>query len=82
MESNGGSATDSKQGLEAIKNNGKYLISSMKKGHWTSGNGHFILAYGYDGNNVYISDPASASEARHIAPASTYKRDYKYGYLF
>ena len=43
--------------------NGNWLIAVMGPGIWTS-SGHYIVAYGYKDDMVYINDPASTKAAR------------------
>lgn len=47
------------------------VISAMRKGNWTSG-GHFILAYGLQGDRVKIHDPNSEASYREYASLDTY----------
>ena len=80
---NGGTATTAKAGLNAVAE-GKYLIASVGPSIWTSA-GHYILIYGYDGTNVYVSDPncKSGQEAtKEKAKASLFINAFKHGYLF
>lgn len=58
--------SDKAKVLEALKR-GYWVIGLVGPSRWTSG-GHFILLYEYHKGNVYISDPASYSRYRHIAP--------------
>ena len=64
--------------------NGQYLISSMAGCVWhkSANGGHFILVYGYDGSNVYVSDPASNANNRAVNVKSEFIKGFKYGYLF
>lgn len=43
--------------------NGNWLIAVMGPGIWTS-SGHYIVAYGYKDDMVYINDPASTKASR------------------
>lgn len=65
-----------KKVTEALKN-GDWVIASMGKGLWTNG-GHYILAYGTDGTNVFINDPASTKESRTKAKLSQFLKESKY----
>lgn len=65
-----------KKVTQALKD-GNWVIASMGKGLWTNG-GHFILAYGTDGTNVFINDPASTKEARTHAKLSQFLKESKY----
>lgn len=47
------------------------VITAMGKGHWTSC-GHFILAYGLNGDKVKIHDPNSEASYREYASLNTY----------
>ena len=57
--------------LKALKQ-GNWVIATMHKGNWTNG-GHFILAYGYENNHVFINDPASTLKRRTCAKWSLFK---------
>lgn len=59
--------------LSALKK-GNWVIGIMGKGNWTSG-GHFVLAYGYEDNYVFINDPASTLERRTYAKWSLFKKE-------
>ena len=63
--------TDAARAVEAVKS-GYMVIALALKGLWTSG-GHYILAYGVEGDNILINDPNSARAARERAPLSTFK---------
>lgn len=65
-----------KKVTQALKD-GNWVIASMGKGLWTTG-GHFILAYGTDGTNVFINDPASTKESRTKAKLSQFLKESKY----
>lgn len=84
FSSNGG--TNAGTAYEALDKvaAGKYLICSMGYGNWcgSKNGGHFILVYGYDGSNIYVSDSYSTKPERLKASKSTFKASYKYGYLF
>lgn len=56
---------------------GNWVIACMGKGLWTSG-GHYILAYGTDGTNVFINDPASTKTSRTCAKLSQFLKESKY----
>lgn len=56
---------------------GNWVIACMGKGLWTSG-GHYILAYGTDGTNVFINDPASTKSSRTCAKLSQFLKESKY----
>lgn len=65
---------------EAVKkalNDGDWVIASMRKGLWTNG-GHYILAYGTDGEYVYINDPASTKASRTKAKLTRFLSESKY----
>ena len=51
---------------------GHWVIGLVGPSRWTSG-GHFIVLYEYRKGNVYISDPASYAQYRHIAPFSVFE---------
>lgn len=57
--------------------NGNWLIACMGKGLWTS-SGHFVVAYGYADDHVYINDPASIKAKRACNLWSTFKSQVKY----
>ena len=81
--SNGGTATSAKSGLNAVAG-GKYLFASVGPSIWTSA-GHYILIYGYDGSNVYVSDPNCKSGQESVkekASATKFINAFKHGYLF
>lgn len=65
-----------KKVTQALKD-GNWVIASMGKGLWTNG-GHYVLAYGTDGTNVFINDPASTKEARTHAKLSQFLKESKY----
>lgn len=56
---------------------GNWLIACMGKGLWTS-SGHYIVAYGCEGNNVYINDPASSAAKRACNAWGTFTSQVKY----
>lgn len=56
---------------------GNWIIACMGKGLWTS-SGHYIVAYGYSGGNVYICDPASSNAARACNSWDLFKIQVKY----
>lgn len=58
--------TDHGRIKEALKK-GYWVIGLVGPSRWTRG-GHFIVLYEYRKGNVYISDPASYAQNRHIAP--------------
>lgn len=60
---------------------GGYVIVSVGPSIWTSA-GHFIVWWKYDGNYVYINDPASASSARAKNKLSTLKSAAKQYFCF
>lgn len=62
---------DTEKAVEALKND-LMVISAAGPGLWTTG-GHFILAYGLDGDKVLIHDPNSETPARELAELSKYK---------
>ena len=79
---NGGEPMGANDGLNAVRNNGKYMIACMtsgSNGYWTS-NGHFILVYGYDGSNVYVVD--SGGKNRTKAPKTTFTNAFSDGHVF
>lgn len=61
---------DKNMAKEALKK-GWMVISAMRSGRWTLC-GHFILAYGLEGNNVKIHDPNSEASYREYADINTY----------
>ena len=65
-----------KKVTQALKD-GNWVIAYMGKGLWTNG-GHYILAYGTDGTNVFINDPASTKESRTKAKLSQFLKESKY----
>ena len=65
-----------KKVTQALKD-GNWVIASMGKGLWTNG-GHYILAYGTDGTNVFVNDPASTKESRTKAKLSQFLKESKY----
>lgn len=65
-----------KKVTDALKK-GDWVIACMGKGLWTSG-GHYILAYGTDGTNVFINDPASTKSSRTCAKLSQFLKESKY----
>lgn len=56
---------------------GNWLVACMGKGLWTS-SGHYIVAYGYSGGNVYICDPASSKAVRACNSWDLFKSQVKY----
>lgn len=56
---------------------GNWIIACMGKGLWTS-SGHYVVAYGYSGGNVYICDPASNKAARACNLWDLFKSQVKY----
>ncbi len=56
---------------------GNWIIACMGKGIWTS-SGHYVVAYGYQGGNVYINDPASTKANRACNLWSTFISQVKY----
>ncbi len=63
--------TNSKAMAKEALAKGWMVISAMRPGHWTSC-GHFILAYGLEGNKVKIHDPNSEAGCREYADLNTY----------
>ena len=84
FENNGGEPSkDVKYVMDSVAD-GKYAICCMNNGannYWTS-SGHFVLLYGYDGDNVYVSDSYSADEKRHIAKENKFTSAFDRGFLF
>ncbi len=79
---NGGTPMSANDGLNEVRNNGKYMIACMTSAcnnYWTTG-GHFILVYGYDGTNVYVVD--SGGRNRTQAPKSTFTGAFADGHVF
>lgn len=68
--------TQDKKVTEALKK-GDWVIASMGKGLWTNG-GHYILAYGTDGEYVYVNDPASTKASKTKAKLSQFLKESKY----
>jgi ABC-type bacteriocin/lantibiotic exporter with double-glycine peptidase domain len=58
---------------------GALVVCSMSKGYFTKG-GHFILAYGYDGNNILVNDPASTVRVK--ASVAVFKAQSKQYFIF
>lgn len=56
---------------------GNWIIACMGKGLWTS-SGHYIVAYGCSGGNVYICDPASGKAERACNSWDLFKSQVKY----
>lgn len=56
---------------------GNWIIACMGKGLWTS-SGHYVVACGYSGGNVYICDPASSKAARACNSWNLFKSQVKY----
>lgn len=56
---------------------GNWIIACMGKGLWTN-SGHFVVAYGCSGNNVYICDPASSKAARACNSWDLFKSQVKH----
>ena len=56
---------------------GNWIIACMGKGLWTS-SGHYIVAYGCSGGNVYVCDPASSNAARACNSWDLFKSQVKY----
>ena len=64
--------TDNKNRAWEMLRKDRMVITSMRKGNWTSG-GHFILAYGVaDDGRVKIHDPNSEASYRELGDASRY----------
>lgn len=63
--------TNSKDMAKEALAKGLMVISAMGKGNWTNC-GHFILAYGLQGDKVKIHDPNSEASYRENASLSTY----------
>ena len=59
--------------IAALKQN-LMVITSMGRGLWTSG-GHFILAYGLEGNKVKIHDPNSEASYRELGDLTRYRNE-------
>lgn len=67
--------------VRAHLNAGRWLITCMGKGTWTS-SGHFVLAYGMDGSGrVLINDPASTASHRTHGDMNAYLTEAKYWWL-
>jgi hypothetical protein len=67
--------------VRAHLNAGRWLITCMGKGTWTS-SGHFVLAYGMDSSGrVLINDPASTATHRTHGDMNTYLNEAKYWWL-
>ena len=56
---------------------GNWIIACMGKGIWTK-SGHYVVAYGYQGGNVYINDPASNKASRVCNKWLTFISQVKY----
>lgn len=64
---------DVNQALTALKKD-RMVITSVGRGIWTSG-GHFILAYGIQGDKIKVHDPNSEASYRELANLSNYKNE-------
>lgn len=82
FSNNGGKASYSASDTLNQVASGKYAICSMGTGNWTSGDGHFVLVYGFDGSKVHISDPASTRAERQTGDKKLFINQMKYAYLF
>lgn len=71
------SAESQDEKVKTALKSGNWVIACMGKGLWTSG-GHYILAYGTDGQYVFINDPASTKESRTCAKLSQFLKESKY----
>lgn len=67
------------QALQELQK-GNWIIACMGKGLWTSA-GHYIVAYGYSGGNVYICDPASSMASRACNSWDLFKSQAKYYWI-
>lgn len=56
---------------------GNWLIACMGKGLWTS-SGHYVVAFGYDNEMVFINDPASTKQNRACNSWDVFKSQVKY----
>lgn len=70
---------DADGAVEAVRQ-GYMVVALAKKGLWTS-SGHFILAYGIDGDRILINDPNSRAISRERAPIATFKEQCKYFWI-
>ena len=61
------------EAITALRKN-YMVITSVGRGIWTSG-GHFILAYGIQGDKVKVHDPNSEANYRELANLSNYKNE-------
>ncbi len=50
--------------LQACLDSGGYAVASMGHGYWTSGTGHYICIWKYDGDYIYANDPASTKRTK------------------
>jgi hypothetical protein len=55
-------SASTKTAVESLKD-GALIACSMKKGYFTNA-GHIILAYGVDGDNILVHDPANRSKTK------------------
>ena len=63
-----------KAAAEAALRAGRMVIGRALAGLWTS-SGHFILAYGIQGDRVLLNDPNSNAESREKAPLATWREE-------
>lgn len=64
--------------IEAALKADEWVIACMRKGNWTSGTGHYVLAYKLHDGMVYIADPASTKVSRTRASFKQFVGEAKY----
>ena len=67
--------------LKACLDSGGYAVASMGPGRFTKG-GHYICVWKYDGDNVYVNDPASSKASRQYAPITEFMKERKAFFCF
>ena len=50
--------------LQGCLDTGGYAVASMAHGYWTSGSGHYVCVWKYDGTYIYANDPASSKRTK------------------
>ena len=71
------SAESQDEKVKIALKSGNWVIACMGPGLWTKG-GHYILAYGTDGQYVFINDPASTKSSRTCEKLSQFLKESKY----
>ena len=67
--------------LKGCLDTGGYAVASMGPGRFTSG-GHYVCVWDYDGQNVYVNDPASSKASRKYAPINEFMKERKALFCF